>query len=239
MKCSQTHRGGHFGVLPGEAYVLKSKDKIFTDPHANLNFAEPRIISDWISSQKPLNEWANLLKAADHQENKDKVDQGNFVQENDIENKQSLKSNLIKHKTPYKPKMSMNFDEKVDLDIVKRPTTARKLTSIMEEATDDPTIASTILQESFEHIDMKINNLFSMNNAIKDQLDKVSEREHIKSMTFQAKYEDLVATVGFKPTNITEDYDTPTLWSTVSEVITKFQDSNSFQRLEDHVRQLT
>ena len=82
--CKQKHRGGQFAVLPGEVYVLKTKDKIFMEPHTNVNFLEPRVVTEWLYSQKTLVEWTDLLKATDDVNNNEKNSGGAKVKRDDI-----------------------------------------------------------------------------------------------------------------------------------------------------------
>ena len=235
QNCRQKHRGGQFAVLPGEAYVLKTKDKIFMEPHSNVNFLEPRVVTDWLSSQKTLLEWNDLFKATDDANNKDKIAQGVMLKRDDIKVRQNLKSALMKHKTPHKLQAKIEFEDKVETEnLIKSSPTAKKLEAILEESINDPSATNRILRESFANVDLKINTLFDIAKFLEDQIETLSEREHINSMSLETKHEDLLALVGKKPIHISAEYDTPSLWSTLTEVIDQIKSQYLKRRCDDH-----
>ena len=226
--CYQNHRGGQFPVLPGEVYVAKSKDRIFIEPHANINFVDPHLVDEWLTTQKSLSEWSNVLKATQDDHSKEKIASGNLISENDIEGKQTLKSALRNHKTPSKLSSKMMWESNEQAEELQKPIIARQLKTLVDDSDENP---SDLLQESFIHIDSKFTALFEIAKVLKSQLDGLDQREHLNALALETKLDDLVTNVGNKPINISEDYDTPNIWSTTSELITKVQKTENLESI--------
>ena len=74
---------------------------------------------------------------------------------------------------------------------------------------------------------------------VKTRLDDVTDREHTNSESFETKLEDLKFTIGNKPNNISEEYDTPNLWTTMSDFIQKTKNSQAMSFINMHDDQIT
>ena len=65
--------------LSDEYYVMKSSDKMFVEPHINLNFVDPEVIQEWTLTKKTIKEWMDLFTAAATKIEKPRLDE-NLVQ---------------------------------------------------------------------------------------------------------------------------------------------------------------
>ena len=87
--CTQLHRGAKMLMpLSGEAYVMKTKDRIFVEPQANVNFVDSELVEEWSSSRKSLKDWVELLQATTTNVTEEKAKAGLVINHQDIINTQ-------------------------------------------------------------------------------------------------------------------------------------------------------
>ena len=63
--CPIRHNGdGKYTVLPGEGFVLKSRDSVFTASVINTDLLELKLIQVWMKFLLSLDEWSELFLLA-------------------------------------------------------------------------------------------------------------------------------------------------------------------------------
>ena len=83
--CTVNHEGPKIAVVPGDAFIKKSKFVAFAAPSANLMLLDDSIIDSWMSTAEPLDEWSSRL---------DLVKSKQRAQENQVITYQDLKEEI-------------------------------------------------------------------------------------------------------------------------------------------------
>ena len=206
----QSHRNGRLMMpLPGEAYVMKSAERIFVEPHANTNFIEPTVEKSWRSSRKPMSEWVELFRAL---ESKREGQQGAGELIDNVailDEQKSLKSSLL-HRTPAKRKLKSFLDLGIDESILAEPTNVFSTGDTSKLSVSE---SSQLMAQTLHQMDAKIQTLTKISSILKSQMVDIHTDVRSSSLSLDSKWSHIYGVIGKKPKLISQEYDAPDLWS--------------------------
>ena len=219
--CTQVHRSGKILMpLPGEAYVMKSRDRVFVCPKVNLNFVDSELVENWRSSKNPLNEWSDLLDATMKNTDINRIKSGDVIKESDIKNTQDFNHKNLARKTPAKRKLESFADLGINTLDLSQPSTIMDQAKL--EAIDGST-AAHVVDNTLRQFDSKIRTLNKLVTVLRAQVSETFEEALSTSFSLDSKFSEVNTQLGKKPKLISDEFDGPDVWSVISEVIFKLQ----------------
>jgi hypothetical protein len=142
-------------IVPGEAFVMRDKDKIFSCPRVDLNLVAMETVVNWSHERKSVDEWKRLFQATNASfANQVSIDKSKRVQINqeDIERKKKVINTNLKHRTPAKRVKTITEPE---IDVKVNPSPPEIIIPDLEEALDGKLLMKALLE-----LNDKINQVF-------------------------------------------------------------------------------
>ena len=213
--CADSHRGGKSRILPNQAFIMKSRTRVFKDPTAMFNLLDKNIYNEWAKSKKTLNEWTELFDAINKTVSDNLVHRDSPIDDLDIEVTKAKTQQNLARKTPAKRK-KLIFKE--DEGIAIHSSSAQILDRLMEKVQEDPNNLLQILQTAFTHSDTKLKLMSGKIDVLQDYSSKQEEEHRDLSLACDSKFDNLRMSIGTKPTLLSEEFEAPNLWSAIAQL---------------------
>ena len=241
--CTNAHKGELAPIVPGEAFILRDKDKIFSFPRVDLNLVEMETAVTWSQERKSVEDWKRLFQAANSSfENQTSNDKTKRVRINhdDIEREKEVISTNLKHKTPAKRLKTISESE-LDNNIISAP----KQIDIpnFEENLDGKLLMKALLE-----LNEKINQVFSNLKATEISIVNELQEQLISNRATDTKLDTMLSDIGIKSNLIESKFDEPDLWATVGNICDAMENKADVSLLDivkvklelshDHINQL-
>ena len=171
--------------LSGEAYVMKSRDRVFVCPKSNLNFVDSDLVETWRSSRKPLNKWTDLLQATTKNTDINRINSGDVIKESDIKTTQDFNQMNLARRTPAKRKLESFSDLGINILDLAQPSTIMDQEKL--EALDG-IVAAHIIDNTLRQFDSKIRTLNKLVTVLRAQVSETFEETLSTSFSLDSKF---------------------------------------------------
>ena len=226
--CHQSHRGGAHPVVPREAYVMRSRDKIFAKPSIDLDILEPTIVREWLDSEKSLEEWNDLISSASRKISRE-TDNKKPVAKEEIEEEMMDTLASLNHKTPGKRKYDDHANT-TSQDPIFSISALKPLDVIQDASTGEVQVeeGGKGLLSSLDLFDKKFGALFKLTKQNEEMLRDILDDSRTTFLATDIKISKLADMIGAKPAGITNFIDASSLWEIIGDIADKIQDNQSF-----------
>jgi len=223
--CTKNHRTGSFQpALPGEVYVAKTSDSAFVNPYLSGIKLSDDLLDSWKATLCTLQEWIRLFSLVKLQNDDDENEEVEVkpVSKEDLLQSQSLFANAMEFKTPRKKNISFAAEAN---DLV--PTfTNLNITDDKDPSTD----GQRDMLGALRALDERSVSLRDALQALQEQLTQNDATTNSLFDIADIKYQDLKTDVGSKPLVLDGNFDAPSIWLTIAQIIdefTSFSDTHS------------
>jgi len=225
--CTKNHRTGSFQpALPGEVYVAKTSDSAFVNPYISGTNLSEELLNSWKATLCTLQEWIrlfSLVKLQNDDENEEV--EPKQVSKEDLLESQSLFANAMDFKTPRKKNISFATGA---VDLV-------PMFSNLDIDNKGPQTEGQIdMLGALKALDKRS---LSLRDAVQTLHDQLIQNDATTNSLFDIadiKYQDLKTDVGSKPLVLDGNYDAPSLWLTIAQIIDEFTSFSDTQSSEVH-----
>ena len=217
-KCSTNHKNSvKVPLKKGQLYVQKcteaARSLAFIKPNVSSDNLSPETLSEWLKKSETLQEWSNNFRAMEAS-----------LEESVVATEDSIKEEKLKldaskaYKTPKDDQLDRLFTKTLP---IKFEPIVKESGLPLDEFLDK---YSSHLNNTFEKMQQEINNLQANQRALVQLFNDTSHHHESMLAELQDK-------VGSKPYQISSDFDSPDIWSSIGEIINQIMSIKEKQSL--------
>ena len=206
QNCRKSHTGPKYEIDPGSILIRKTSNKAFLEPITSSTNLHLDLIGTWLSDSCTLSEWVRRFGLI---ESKLEVDQSNPITSKDIKEEETIQQNALALLTSRKRKAPASIDQQPKL------TYNSDLNLPQDPQVPVPHVT---LQAALINMNKGITAVTNEVGIIADNLTTLQVTSDSTALVCDQKVKDIDARIGTKPDFLDEDFDGPTLWSTLTQL---------------------
>jgi hypothetical protein len=211
-RCSTSHHGGTFSVLPGDLYVARTATSAFTDPKSSVSKLTLNLMVEWKVLTVSLSEWSKLFMLVNMPSEDGPTSAAN------LEARELFASRAEAHRTPRKRKASSSV---APSSLRLSPYTRQLEDRLGDTDDEDLVLGPSEILELLRQLDSGLEKTSGLLVDLTDERVELAKEEHLASRAIEHKVDVIVGELGKRPPALSSEYDAPTVWGSVGTLGSK------------------